>query len=115
MTINIYYIIRHKQTSELMPQMLRGRGYTHWNPNIPDRKKIVAELDIPRLMMSRKQAEKVIRHWVAMPNAQASGYQSSTNEWVDDISTKEDGRKADDLEILEITLKERTNDSKAAN
>lgn len=33
--LGIYYVIRHKATGELMPELKRGRGYSWWNPALP--------------------------------------------------------------------------------
>lgn len=90
----------------VMPQMKRGRGYSHWNPGNPKQKEIAAQLSVPRLLRDRRHANKVINCWANLPNAHNSNHQSRDGEWIDDIDIKPDGRKKEDLEIIEIHLME---------
>jgi hypothetical protein len=98
---NIYYIIRHRATGEIMPQMKRGRGYTHWNPNNPNKDMgRIVELCTPRLLTSAKQARRCIDAWAMLPNA--------TNDYDGDLKIgPDDGRKNEDLEIVGVELRER--------
>lgn len=94
-----FYAIRHKDTGKYMPLMKRGRGYTHWNPNNKEKEKIYAELPIPRLLISSKQARRCIDSWTELPNSYGGRYDG-------DIKLgKDDGRKNEDLEIVEVKLK----------
>lgn len=105
----IYYMIRHKATGEFMPELRRGRGYSHWNPSKVDtathlgRRKL---LGVPRLFPSRRTAWASIVQWNALPNAY-NGYKSGpfgTEEY--DTQIEDDGRKKEDLEIVEVDIVE---------
>jgi hypothetical protein len=99
-----YYCIRHKATGELMPQAKRDRGYSHWNPNIPEHE-FKKAIDVPRLISTRRKAARCISMWAANPNARhISSVNSYTGEYDDDIDIKPDGRTASDLEIIEVDL-----------
>lgn len=107
----IYYMIRHKATGEFMPELRRGRGYTHWNPSRHDtvshlgRRKL---LGTPRLFPSRKAAYNSIVQWNALPNAY-NGYKSGpfgTDEY--DTNIHDDGRSKADLEVVEVEINERS-------
>lgn len=91
-----YYVIRHKLSGQLMPLMLRGRGYSHWNPNI--NKTVFSELPVPRLLNSRKQAERVISGWYNCPN--------SRNDTDGDMCLGPmDNRRKEDLEIIKVFIR----------
>ena len=96
----IYYAIRHKATNELMPLTRRNRGYTHWNPvsNIGIQK---VALNVPRLFESGTKAYAAIIQWAATPNLVIR-----YNEELCDTyrNTTPDGRKRDDLEVIEVEL-----------
>lgn len=98
-----YCIIRHKVSGELMPLFRKGRGYTHWNPS-NQKKLVVKDMGVPRLIKNREMARRVIRQWIAMPNAEYSEYTNSHGEDDYDIRFTDDGRKKEDLEILPVTL-----------
>jgi len=103
----IYYMIRHKATGEFMPELRRTRGYSHWNPAKVDTLQNLGKkvLGVPRLFSSRKKAHGSIVQWNAVPNGKVSGHQNSWDgEWDEDLSTKEDGRSKDDLEIVEVNI-----------
>lgn len=103
--LGVYYVIRHRATGEIMPALDRNRGYSHWNPpKMPDDKKI---LGVPRILKSIKQANQVISQWNAMPNAQFGGYTNHLGEDDYDIRIKPDGRKKEDLEVIEVLIEER--------
>jgi hypothetical protein len=99
-------MIRHKATGEFMPELKRGRGYTHWNPGKVDTaynldKKLIGT---PRLFNSYKHAANSITQWNALPNAY-NGFKSGpfgTEEY--QINITDDGRKKDDLEIVMINI-----------
>lgn len=102
--LGIYYVIRHKASGEIMPQCIK-RGYSHWNPStgqIPN-----TSLGVPRLIPSRRTANNVINRWVTFPNGERSSYQSYDGEWDDSVDFKEDGRKKEDLEVVEVIINER--------
>ncbi len=103
----IYYMIRHKATGEFMPELRRGRGYTHWNPGKVDtathlgRRKL---LGVPRLFPSRKAAHNSIVQWNSLPNAY-NGFRSGPFGSEDfDTNITDDGRKKEDLEIVECDI-----------
>jgi len=106
----IYYMVRHKATGEFMPELRRGRGYTHWNPGKYEtathlgRKKLIG---VPRLFPSRKSAIGTITQWNALPNAYA-GFRSSGPFGSDEYETNttNDGRSKDDLEVVEVNIEE---------
>lgn len=93
----IYYAIRHKLTKQIMPQMLRGRGYSHWNPSKPD--VIVYSItDIPRLFTNKNHALRAISGWYNCPNAR--------HDYDGDIKIGPmDDRKKEDLEIIKVSLR----------
>jgi hypothetical protein len=98
----IYYAIRHKATLELMPQIKRGRGYSHWNPSkvqgsFLDGAKLVG---VPRLLPSKRVAQRCIDQWNAIPN----GRMGFDHEGEVELDIKSDGRKKEDLEIIEVEL-----------
>lgn len=97
-----FYVIRHKETRKLMPQMKR-RGYTHWNPG-KSKEKLSGELPVPRLFVNLKSANAAVTQWIALPNAEYRGYVTHLGEDDYDISTKDDGRKKEDLEIIPARL-----------
>lgn len=103
----IYYMIRHKASGEFMPQTERNRGYTHWNPSTPDTSLSEKRLTgTPRLLPSLRKARKVISQWYHMPNAfnNFRGSYLGDDEAIVDI--KPDGRKKEDLEVVEVDIQE---------
>lgn len=103
----IYYAIRHKASGQLMPQMKRGRGYSHWNPSNPDpEKKVYAIMPTPRLIDTRKRAMACLAQWAAMPNAKYFGHTDFETGYKEyDLATKRDGRKKEDLEVVKVELR----------
>lgn len=105
----IYYMIRHKATGEFMPELRRGRGYTHWNPGKVDtathlgRRKL---LGVPRLFPSRGSAYRAIVQWNALPNAYNGFRTTYFGEEDFDTNITDDGRKKDDLEVVEVDITE---------
>lgn len=99
-----YFMIRHKASGEFMPQGKRDRGYSHWNPSTEHEFK--KALSVPRLIISKKSAKKVIAMWAVMPNSRQHGYEDWDGEWTDDIISKHDERTKDDLEIVKVSIKE---------
>lgn len=95
----MFYLIRHKATGQFMPQMKRGRGYTHWNPGNPEAQEIFGKLNIPRLVETLKKAKAIISCWNAMPN-------SKTDMDGDLVLGRIDNRKKEDLEIVIVNLTE---------
>lgn len=107
----IYYLIRHKTTQEFMPQLERGRGYSHWNPAVIPTIEVFRPrklLGIPRLLPSRRVAARCIVQWVLNPNSY-TGYRTSMIFGDDepDLLSKDDGRKKEDLEIVEVVILDR--------
>ncbi len=103
--LGVYYAIRHKATGQFMPQ-LRGRGYTFWNPastsptnNLGHNK----NLGTPRLLPSRRKAVGCINQWNCNPNASMRGSSGMFGEDID-IAVTPDGRKKEDLEIVEVLV-----------
>jgi hypothetical protein len=96
------FAIRHKATGEFMPELER-RGYSHWNPttrNYPDNM-----TGSPRLLISRRKAERCIIQWAYNPNARQ---RFTTNYYGEDdieFEIKPDGRTKTDLEVVEVSLK----------
>ena len=100
------YVIRHKATGKLMPQMKRGRGYTHWNPGVPTLhyQQVFAAMDIPRFFSNEKTAKACVVQWAYLPNARMKfgmSYQSEENVYLD---TRQDGRTKDDLEVVLVEV-----------
>ena len=97
------YVIRHKATGQLMPEMKR-RGYSHWNPTtgvVPTNARAT-----PRLLPSAVSATRCIAQWAANPNG-FNSYQSRT--WYDPdgdsfVDSKPDGRAKTDLEVVPMQL-----------
>lgn len=103
MNLGIYYVIRHKDTGEIMPALARNRGYSWWNPanNKLDPNRI---LGTPRILKSRKQASRVIVQWNSMPCSKATYITNYKGEVDDSIETSSDGRSKNDLEIVEVLI-----------
>lgn len=102
----IYYMIRHKASGDFMPQ-LKGKGYTHWNPSSDNSISGRKLTGCPRLFATLRIARAVIVQWNSIPNAYNS-YRSSFALGDDQpiLEGKPDGRKKDDLEIVEVNITE---------
>ena len=105
--ISTLYAIRHIATKQYMPQ-LRGKGYSYWNPSstnpindIKGRK----NAGVPRLFPSSLCAKRAITAWAYMPNARMTYRTGYFGEEDYDIIDKPDGRKKEDLEIVEVRIK----------
>ena len=98
------YALRHVATGQIMPQMKRGRGYSHWNPAKVLAETLYSATNIPRLLTSLKQARKCRQLWSQYPNAATTKYETAMygGGKVGDMLTKSDGRKLDDLEIVAV-------------
>lgn len=99
-------MIRHVATGQFMPELKKGRGYSHWNPAtgaMPNHSKIIG---VPRLLPTRRTAHRCIVQWTAMPNARFEGYTTGSGEDDFDIVIKDDGRKKEDLEVVEVNIEE---------
>ena len=108
MSLGIYYVIRHKATDEIMPELKGTRGYSWWNPRNKnselDPKKI---LGVPRLLKSRKQAMQCITQWHTYPNSHMGfgpGDYPGAEEV--DLKIKKDDRMREDLEVVEVLIVE---------
>ena len=100
----IYWVIRHKATGELMPQMKRTRGYTHWNPSgkeLLDNYTHRNIMGIPRLFDRLGSANKAAKLWSSMPNA---CYTWSGEDNDPELKYREDGRKLEDIEVVKVDL-----------
>ncbi len=105
----IYYMIRHKVTGEFMPELKKTRGYSHWNPAKVDTIETFGKnlLGVPRLFSSRGKAHRSIVQWNAIPNGKQSyGSGEYGDLEPDDIKITPDGRSKDNLEIVEVSIKE---------
>lgn len=95
------YAIRHKPSGLIMPLLAKNRGYSWWNPpQVPSNK----ELGVPRLLPTRKRAQQCISQWFATQNAHRTIIQSYDGEYDDIVDNKNDDRKKEDLEIVEVEL-----------
>jgi hypothetical protein len=100
----IYWVIRHKATGELMPQAKRDRGYSNWNPSNPDRE-FKASIGVPRLIDTRRRAVRIVASWVSFPNGHTYSHRDWESGYTEyDVDFKDDGRKKDDLEIVQVDL-----------
>lgn len=101
----LYYVIQHVATGQLMPEMKRSRGYTHWNPNNPEVKRLFNKLETPRLFTKSVDAHRAANYWARMPN-QYSHFDGFNEEHYTGV--KEDGRKRTDIviRVLHVTLGE---------
>lgn len=103
----IYYAIRHKATQELMPQLARGKGYSHWNPAVTPTTEVFkgAKLvGVPRLVPSLRTARQIINQWNSTPNGRYTSHQSSAGDYDEVLDIKPDGRKKEDLEVIEVEI-----------
>lgn len=105
----IYYMIRHKATGEFMPELKRGRGYSHWNPSADYLQTISSSkyTGAPRLLPTIRMAKQCIAMWNCVPNGYRSykqGYFGDDGDAFTDI--KPDGRKKEDLEIVIVNIEE---------
>ena len=95
-----------------MPELERGRGYSHWNPakvNTAEnftRRKLVGT---PRLFPNRGSAARSIVQWNAVPNSYNGYRQGPFGSDEPEIQIKDDGRKKEDLEVVEVDITEVTN------
>lgn len=105
-TFGIFFVIRHIASGLLMPQAKRNRGYSHWNPAIVGQVFDLA-LDVPRLLHTRNSAVQCIAQWAACPNGRHTSYQTYDGYDDDGVDCKDDGRKKEDLEIIEVVLVEK--------
>lgn len=100
-------MIRHKATGEFMPQLRRGRGYSHWNPAVKPTPEIFDKhtlVGVPRLLPDLHSAKAVITAWTFNPNAKINISQSYYGEQDEIFDIKPDGRKKEDLEAVEVTI-----------
>lgn len=94
-------MIRHKATGEYMPELKR-RGYSYWNPSTKSMPNTIT--GCPRLLKSRKTAMQCIVQWAHLPNARETSSQGYYGDWDTDLITKPDGRKKEDLEVVEVRI-----------
>jgi hypothetical protein len=97
-----FYAIRHVKTDKLFPEVKTRGGYSHWNPDNSKMPNIFK--DVPRLFKTRKTAQKCIIEWFACQNGRRMLMQSNDGEYDDIVNTKEDGRKKEDLEVVEVMV-----------
>lgn len=96
----IYYMVRHKASGEFMPELKRGRGYSHWNPSTNSMPQLAKVIGVPRLLPSRRTAQRVITQWTTLPNA----HNTYDHDGEVDLDIKDDGRKKEDLEVVEVNI-----------
>jgi len=84
--------------------MKRGKGYSHWNPDVLKDTKLKSETGIPRLFRVKSQAKTAIKMWTNMPNAEVEGYQNNYGEYDNKLKFRDDGRKISDLEVVQIEV-----------
>lgn len=101
----IIYVIEHKATGQLMPQMKNGKGYTHWNPS--GGKIVRKALPIPRIFNTELDARRTISQWAANPNAYMAlepdtWYGPGEGYYLD---SKPDGRSKNDLKVVKMSLR----------
>jgi len=98
-----YFIIRHKATNTVMPQ-LKGKGYSHWNPNQTENQVSLRKLTgCPRLFETKNSAYRAIVQWNACPNAY-NGWHDTYDGGEPSVNIKPDERSKDDLEIIKVRL-----------
>ena len=101
----IFYGVRTVQTKEWMPEYKSGKGYSYWllDNKMDNQKKV------PRLLESRRQAEKVIVEWakgvfewkeIPDENGNFQPFNDVKRVMVDK------GRTKDMLEVFEIEIKD---------
>jgi hypothetical protein len=93
-----------------MPQLVRA-GYSWWNPGTGQTTekefgplKYRKHSGCPRLFRSRKTAILAIAQWNCNPNSRLrsqTSYYGEDDTWVDG---KPDGRKKEDLAVVEVML-----------
>jgi hypothetical protein len=106
----IYYLVRHKATKEFMPELERGRGYSHWNPAVEPTERRFRPRKLtgcPRLFSSRGKASRCIAAWNAYPNSYMGFRHGDYGNDDPDIQLKDDGRKKEDLEVVEVVILDR--------
>lgn len=100
------WVIRHKPTGKLMPQSSRKKhGYTHDEP-VP----MENSNWCPRLFSREQDAKTALTWWLkGETTARLHRYEDAYNggyEWDEDWHTdKVAERRAEDMEVAEITLK----------
>lgn len=101
-------MIRHIATGEFMPELKRGRGYSHWNPSQDYLRTISSSkyTGAPRLLATIRMAKQCIAQWNCLPNAKMGSRRDYFGEEDVDIDIKPDGRKKSDLEIVIVNIKE---------
>jgi len=100
----IYYAIRHKESSKLMPEVRTRNGYSHWNPSNPNAPESMFHNN-PRLFDTENRAKLCIAQWFACQNGIRSIIQSShTGEYDEIVDIKKDNRKKEDLEIVKVQI-----------
>lgn len=97
-----FYVIRHVKTGQVMPQMKRGRGYTHWNPTTDA--KVFAATTVPRLFPSERAARKAFDAWINWPNLEHTIVDRWEGGDTDHRDHKDDGRTPFDLEVIPVCL-----------
>ncbi len=111
-----FYVIRHKTTQELMPQSIRKSGYTHWNPSVKETSRDYF-LNVPRLFYEKRKASLAASQWFHNPNLARRPNDDNPKNFNLELRIKNDGRKKDDIEIIEVelVLKETTNGSQSSH
>jgi hypothetical protein len=101
-----YFVIRHKATGKLMPQLV-GRGYSSWHPAHPDPKEVWNDGLTPRLFNSKRAATTSVVNWergMYVMHRDSGDWPVREPEETLEIIPQPHRRKGD-LEILEVELK----------
>lgn len=109
-----YYVIRHKETKEYMPEYKGGKGYSFWlADDIKDN-----HLPHPRLITTKEKAQKVIVEWAKgtfewvdvqmkfRPNIDPPWMEHRLEMLEQKRRIRPRGRTKDMLEVVEMELKE---------
>lgn len=88
-----------------MPEVKTNGGYSHWNPSNPNMPHDIFT-GAPRLFPMRRKAARCIVQWFVNQNGRRSYHQSGQygEDFDEIIDIKEDGRKKEDLEVIEVEL-----------
>lgn len=93
-----FYVIRHKATHELMPEV--HTGYTHWKPGQENSRRS----PIPRLFISEKKAKAALRSYLQGEFAWVPVHSGGISLTFVDKRKRINPRNPDDFEVLEMRL-----------
>lgn len=92
-----YFAIRHNPTGRFLPELGKGKGYTHHEP--------MAQEDAPPRMFTRhSSAANALRFWLKGKMWNSRG-QDWEGEYYEDLNIQpQPDRIPEDMEVVEITL-----------